>query len=103
MKANKAKLNYLVDALIAIGFIISLASGAILLFNADSGYMGGRNPRFNQSIILFGKYTWKEIHNWSSLIMAAGVFFHFLLHWNWIVCMTKKIFKREAKQLQCDL
>lgn len=101
MKINKAKANYLIDAVIALGFIVSLGSGLILLFNPNSGYMGGRNPHFNSAVILFQKYTWKEIHDWSSIVMASGVLFHFILHWNWITCMTRKLLKKENKQTQC--
>jgi cytochrome b subunit of formate dehydrogenase len=101
MKTNKARMNYLIDIVIAVGFLISAISGFILLFNSSNGYMGGRNPAFKQLILSLPRYTWKDIHNWSSIFMSLGVVLHLVLHWNWIVCMTKRIMKREKKELRC--
>ena len=96
---NKAKINYFVDLAIGIGFIVSAISGIILLIAGGSGgYQGGRNPAFNQAIFLFARFTWKDIHNWSSLIMTAGVLGHLILHWNWLICMTKNLFKKKRQQ-----
>ena len=35
--------------------------------------------------------VWSDLHTWVSLVMIAGVVIHLVLHWNWIVCMTKRI------------
>lgn len=39
----------------------------------------------------FETITW--VHDWSGLIALALVFTHLLLHWNWLLSMTKKILK----------
>jgi len=101
MKTIKANINYAFDILIAVGFIISLISGIILLMNPYNGFQGGRNPAFNQSILLLTKSAWKDVHSWSSILMAVGIFLHFVLHWNWITCMTGKIFKKGNKKTDC--
>lgn len=101
MKANKAQINFIVDIILALGLLVSVVSGLVLLFNGSSGYMGGRNPEFGSAGLIFPTYTWKDIHTWSSIVMAAGVFLHLVLHWNWISCMTKKMFKREVSKAQC--
>jgi cytochrome b subunit of formate dehydrogenase len=101
MKRNKAKINYVVDLIIAVGFILSLFSGIVLLFASQGGYMGGRNPEFSRQLLFFERPVLKELHNWSSIIMALGVLGHLVLHWNWIVCMTKSIFRRKAKGQDC--
>ena len=89
---HKAKMNYVVDIIIGVGFILSLISGIVLLFGPQGGYMGGRNPGFSQNLFFFGKHVWQDIHNWSSMAMAAGVLGHIILHWKWFVCMTKSLF-----------
>ena len=33
------------------------------------------------------------IHDWSGLIMGILVLVHIVLHWKWIVSMTKSFFK----------
>lgn len=80
MKRNKAKINYVVDLVIALGFLLSLFSGCILLVAPQGGYMGGRNPGFSRQILVFEKPVWQEIHNWPSIIMALGVLGHLVLH-----------------------
>jgi len=87
---KKATINYIVDLIIALAFILSALSGIILFF-FPSGYQGGRNPYYAQSILFLTTHAWKELHNWSSLAMIAGVGIHLVLHWNWMVCMTKRL------------
>ncbi|MBN1696725.1 MAG: DUF4405 domain-containing protein [Spirochaetales bacterium] len=98
MMKNKARLNYIVDIVIGIGFIVSIVSGFVLLFSPQGGYMGGRNPGFGGDLLFFGKQFWKDIHNWSSIAMAAGVLGHIILHWKWFVCMTTSLFKTKKRQ-----
>ena len=92
---NKAKVNYGIDMVIALAFILSAVSGLVLFFAPHSGgYMGGRNATYTANILFVAKDTWKVVHNWSSIAMIAGVLGHLVLHWNWMVCMTKNIFKK---------
>jgi hypothetical protein len=98
---HKAKINYVVDVIIGIGFILSLISGIVLLFTPRGGYMGGRNPEFVQNLLFFSKTVWRDIHNWSSMAMAFGVLGHIILHWKWFVCMTKSLFKVNKKGQDC--
>jgi hypothetical protein len=101
MKTKKANLNYFIDLLIAIFFIISAVSGLILLSNNQIGYAGGRNLSFNRGYFyqnpsnFYNHYLTrnltKDIHNWSSILMIVGVILHFLLHWDWLKCMTKNL------------
>jgi hypothetical protein len=99
IKMSKAKLNYIVDVAIGLGFIVAAVSGLVLFF-APSGYQGGRNPYYGQSVLLLTTHTWDTLHTWGSMAMIAGVGAHLVLHWNWIVCMTKKmlVVKRTPKE-----
>ena len=95
---NKAKLNYIVDIIIGLGFIAATVSGLVLLTaGSGGGYQGGRNPAYSRELWLFTRFQWKDIHNWSGILMALGVLGHLVLHWNWMVCMTKNIFKRKKQ------
>ena len=99
MKISRAKICYFVNVAIGIGFIISLVSGLVLLFAGPSGgYQVGRNPRYLNSIAGLSRDVWKDMHNWSSIIMAAGVLGHLILHWKWIVLMTRVLFKKQASR-----
>jgi len=88
----KAKLNYLVDALIGLAFLISAGTGVLFLFMGSGGYHGGA---YSAGVAFLGlsRWVWSDLHTWASLIMIAGVVLHLVLHWNWIVCVTRQIFR----------
>ena len=95
-KPNKARLNYYVDIIIAISFVVVALSGMILFFAGSGGYQGGRNPRYAQEVLGVSRLLWKDLHDWGGIIMLGGVFLHLVLHWKWIVCMTRNVFKRSS-------
>lgn len=87
---NKPIVNYVVDALMAVSFVVTAVSGVVMFFFLPDQVRGGG---FNQ---FFGitKSTWKVYHDWSGLLMIILVLIHLILHWNWMVCMTKSFFKK---------
>ena len=54
--SKKAKLNYAVDVVIGLAFILSALSGLVLFF-APSGYQGGRNLYYLQSVLFLSTHT----------------------------------------------
>ncbi len=85
----KQKINYWIDFLMIVLFIIVGVTGVVLFF-MPSG------PRTSLSSFLgIIKHTWGEIHNWVGLGLIVVILIHFLLHWNWFVCMTRNIFKNK--------
>jgi cytochrome b subunit of formate dehydrogenase len=92
-KPNKARINYYVDIIIGISFILVAISGVILFFAGSGGYQGGRNPRYAQEVFGVSRLLWKDLHNWGGIAMLGGVFLHLVLHWKWFVCMTGNLFK----------
>ena len=94
LKANKARINYVVDIVIGAGFVLSAVSGLVLFFAGSSGgFQGGRNPRYASEVLLLSRFVWKDLHNWSSIAMMLGVLGHLVLHWNWFVCMTRNVLR----------
>lgn len=89
---SKSKLYYFVDLAIAVTFLISALSGLVLFF-APSGYQGGRNPYYDQTVLLLSTHTWSTLHTWGSMAMIAGVGAHLVLHWSWIVAMTRRLWR----------
>jgi len=82
---KKAELNYWVDVSIGVSFVLSAVSGLIFLLPVSSG--SGLNSGF-----LGIRYSlWDQLHTWSSLAMMAGVLAHLVLHWKWIVGMTRNM------------
>jgi cytochrome b subunit of formate dehydrogenase len=95
-KANRAKINYYVNLIIGISFILAAFSGLLLLFAGSGGYQGGRNPRFAEEILGASRLLWKDLHNWAGIAMIGGVFLHVVLHWKWMVCMTRNLLRKPA-------
>lgn len=90
---NRAKLNYMVDALLALLGFISGISGIVLLFMGEGGYRGGRNLHSVRSFLGIERGLWNDLHTWVSIAFTIGVIIHIALHWKWIVCMTRVMFR----------
>jgi hypothetical protein len=103
---NEAKLNYLLDVVIGLAFALSGATGIAFLLMGSGGYQGGRNPDFKTALLGLSRGTWDDLHTWTSLVMIAGVLVHLVLHWRWIVCVTKKMLPslpRRANEQVCEV
>ncbi|MDD3176041.1 MAG: DUF4405 domain-containing protein [Candidatus Nanoarchaeia archaeon] len=78
---NKLKLNYWIDVGLAITFILTFITGII------------KWPSFYQLVSTWPLKQITFIHDWSGLVMSILIFIHLILHWNWIVVVTKSTFK----------
>jgi hypothetical protein len=113
---SKAKLFFVVDALILMAFLASAISGLVLFAVPHGGYQGGRNADFagggyqggrnadfergenqgsdnadvGQTVFFLSRDSWNDIHVWGSLAMMGGIVVHLALHWKWIAHMLKK-------------
>ena len=84
---NNLKLDYWVDVGLAISFFICFFTGLI---------------KWPGLIKIIGASAYKILHvrnisllhDWSGLIMGLLVLIHLILHWRWIVAVTKNIFKK---------
>jgi hypothetical protein len=90
---SKTKLNFVVDAMILMAFLVSVVSGVVLMAMPHGGYQGGRNLAFDATFLFLSRGEWSDLHVWSSLGMIAGIVVHVALHWRWIVCMVKRFMK----------
>jgi hypothetical protein len=97
---NKAKLNYLLDAVIGLAFLLSGATGVAFLLMGSGGYQGGRNAGFATPLLGLSRGTWSDLHTLGSLVMIVGIVVHVALHWKWIVCATKNMLPRRAGRMQ---
>lgn len=83
---EKARISYFVDILMGISFIVSAITG-IFKFPGLTKY-------FISIYLVITPYDMAIIHDWSGVTMASLVLIHLILHWKWIVAMTKNIFKK---------
>ncbi|MEI8364654.1 MAG: DUF4405 domain-containing protein [archaeon] len=80
---NKTKINFLIDVLLGISFIVVAITSIILFFK------------------LAPKYTILQLHNISGMIFILLSLIHIGLHFNWFLCVTKSFFtsnKQECKK-----
>jgi hypothetical protein len=103
---NKTKLNYWLDAVIGLAFVLSGVTGMAFLLMGEGGYQGGRNPGFATGLLGLSRGTWSDLHTLTSLVMIAGIVVHVVLHWQWIACVTAKMLPslpRRAEEQVCEV
>ena len=88
---NKPKINYAVDFLALVSFVITALSGLAIKFFMPGGVRQGRFQEF----LGIQKGTWSEAHDFFGILMVILVVVHFIMHWDWVVCMTKNILKAD--------
>lgn len=76
--------NILLDATIAISFLVCSVSGVYFMFHTASG----------PSV---AKTTWDMVHTWSGVVMVLAAILHIVLHWKWITNITGKMFGASRK------
>lgn len=85
----QTKINWLIDVTLFTSALVAMITGIYFLFLPSGGYRGGRNPYYGITI-LFDRHTWSDLHMWFGLAMITLVAIHLLVHWRWIVTMTKQ-------------
>lgn len=87
---NKAKINYFVDLGMGLAFISAFITGLI------------KFPNFIRLFgVRYGQLPIREIsllHDWSGLVMGLLALTHIILHWNFILNMTKSFFKKSENK-----
>ncbi len=86
---ERTNLNYWVDVLLVICLFVVGVTGLILKFAFVSGA-----PGVGRSVLFFGigKIDFLMWHSWFALGMLALMVLHFVLHFDWLFVMTKKVF-----------
>ena len=87
---NKAELNYIIDISMAVLFTITAIAGLILFFFLRGIRQGGYHE-----FLGVARQVWINVHDFFGIILLILVLMHLALHWNWIICITKRIFKKK--------
>jgi hypothetical protein len=84
-----ARVNVLVDLVIAISFLLAAISGVYFLFDVRSGWQAaGSAPLF-----LWSRTTWDLIHTWSGVTLIIAAIVHLAIHWGWVTKVTAKMWR----------
>jgi hypothetical protein len=89
---RKATRNYLIALVMGLLGLVQLVSGLVLWLALPCGGRGGGG---GGGTFLWSRDVWLTMHNRAALVLAAIVIIHIILHWGWIVRMTKSYFGRE--------
>jgi hypothetical protein len=90
MLKDKSKINYLVDVFGLVCFLVLSVSGVCFLFIPAGPRAGWRQAgNFRGDL--------RDIHTIFGILMIVYGVIHFLLHWKWIVAMTKSFLKMDRK------
>ena len=90
---KRTKINFFIDLFMAVSFFIVAIAGLVIFFFLPSGVIRGGYQEF----LSLTKQTWVAVHNWFGIILIILMTIHLILHWNWIVTMTKKLIQRKDK------
>jgi len=85
--SKRALVNFVVDAAIAAAFVVSAVSGLVVLVPASWLAFSG-SPT---SALGVDYATWRTLHDWTAVIMIAGVALHTALHWKWVTMMVRRL------------
>jgi len=88
---DKTKINYFIDVLLIISFIVVAITSIIIFFFLPSGV---RQAGY-QTFLGMTKHTWSNIHTIFGFAMIILSLVHLILHFKWLTVMSKTIFKKK--------
>jgi cytochrome b subunit of formate dehydrogenase len=95
---NKAKMNYFLDLAMVFLFLVSAFTGILLFFMGSGGFQGGRNPNFRNNLLGIPRNSLRDFHNYSGIVLIIIILIHIILHFDWILNMTKSFFRKNNKK-----
>ena len=86
---EKAKINYFVDIVAFVSFLITAVTGLIIFLFLPPGE---RNGGLHNTLFGYGRHDWGNVHDWAGIVMLVAALVHIAMHWSWLVAMTKNYF-----------
>ncbi|MFW6115457.1 MAG: DUF4405 domain-containing protein [Chloroflexota bacterium] len=77
--------NYWLDVVLGLLAVVVGLSAFLLWVVLPQGYFAAR-------------LLWLDIHKWSGLLLSVGVLLHVILHWKWLLRMTRLIVSRPSER-----
>jgi hypothetical protein len=84
LRISRAGINFWIDALAFLAFVICTVSGWTLM-DVSPGENGAETGLMSAEI-LWGltRFEWEHLHNHSGWIFVALVIMHLIIHWRWV-------------------
>jgi cytochrome b561 len=86
--------NYILFIFLLLSGLLQAISGFLLWLVIPGGHRGFGGAFQGQ--VLWSRYTWIEIHDWTAVALVVLVILHIILHWKWIIYMTKKTLRIQS-------
>lgn len=83
---NRTMLNYWIDVGLFISFILVSVTGII------------KWPSLARNLLHWPLREISLVHDWSGVVMVVLVVIHLILHWNWIVSVTKNLILKRGNE-----
>jgi hypothetical protein len=93
----KTRFNFLLDAVIFVAFLATTFTGLLLWLVLPDGPGGSWATWLGLT-----RYTWVDIHSWAGLIMLLGVAWHLVMHWDWIICVARRLLVSTSRQARIN-
>jgi hypothetical protein len=92
---RKATRNYILVIIMALLALIQAVSGFILwiALPRGDGYRGGLGTA--GGTFLMTRDSWINLHDWTAVALTVIVVIHIILHWGWIIRMTRSYLRQE--------
>ena len=88
---RKATRNYILALIMALLALFQSVSGFVMWL-LPGGYRGGRGT---EGTFLWSRDIWLDLHSWTAVALVVIVVIHVILHWGWIVRMTRSYFRQK--------
>ena len=78
-------------------FLLEVFSGFIVwvAIPRGDGFRGGRGavePPGQEEFLALTRGDWIDIHDWAAVALLVVIGVHLILHWRWIVRVTRRMF-----------
>lgn len=87
---KKWVINYILVIILLLLGLIQAISGFLLWLVIPGGHRGFGIGQVTGDF-LWSRFTWIEIHDWTALALVVVVTIHIIIHWKWIINMTKRM------------
>ena len=93
---RRATRNYIVFViLICLGLFQSVSGFIMWLALPRGGGLGRGSGSVSEATFWsLSRHNWADLHDWVAVALLVMIVIHLVMHWKWIVYITKSYFKR---------
>ena len=90
---RKKTQHYILFVILFFLGLFQTVSGFIMWLALPHG--GGGRGGSTATFWALSRDTWIDLHDWVAVSLLVMIIIHLILHWKWIVYMTKSYFKEK--------